>query len=112
MSHLYTYLQVDKAYSNWYYKRFGIKLDKRMALPINDCLQGLPSSGHLYMKLIDKILGALGFSSAVHDRCIYRGEMDGKMVLVLRQIDIFCIGAEDESTVRELTTLIGKKNPI
>ena len=66
----------------------------------------MPSSGHLYMKLIDNILRDLGFASTVHDRCIYRGEMDGKMVLVLRQVDDFCIACEEEATARTLTKMI------
>ena len=104
-----TYLQVDDAYRNWYRKKFNEDIGKRMVLPIQNCLQGHPSSGHLYMKLIDKILGELGFTSTVHDRCIYRAEIDGKLVLAMRQVDDFLLACEDEQLAKTITTQIGVK---
>ena len=44
----------------------------------------------MWMKLIDQILiKELGFSTTTKDRCIYIKKIDGRILLLLRQVDDF-----------------------
>ena len=49
------------------------------------------------------------FTSTVHDRCIYRKVINGKLVLLLRQVDDFMMACSNEATARKLTDTIGRK---
>ena len=40
----YTYLAIEDAYVNWYFKKHGEQISKRMVLPVNYALQGHPES--------------------------------------------------------------------
>ena len=73
-----TYLAVDDAYADWYYKNKGEHISKWMVLPVHHALQGHPESGKMWMKMIDNILiNQLRFRTTTHDRCIYIRERDG-----------------------------------
>ena len=62
------------------------------------------------MKLIDKVLiKDMGFTSTTHDRCVYRIDWEGKMVLVLRQVDDFMIACTKEKIASDITNIIGTK---
>ena len=105
-----TYLVVDDAYADWYYKKKGEHISKRMVLPVRHALQGHPESGKMWMNMIDNILiNQFGFRKATHDRCIYIRERDGQVQLLLRQIDDFCTGMTSEKAARELFNDIGVK---
>ena len=105
-----TYLAVDDAYADWYYKKNGEHISKRMILPVCHALQGHPESGKMWMKMIDEILiTQLGFRTTTHDRCIYIRERDGEVQLLLRQIDNFCTGMTSEKAARDLFNDIGIK---
>ena len=78
-----TYLAIDDANSGLYFKKYGKRLNKRWVLPVQHSLQGHPESGKMWMRLIDKVLiKELGFASTVHDRCIYRKVINGKLVII------------------------------
>ena len=55
-----TYLRVDDAYTDWYYSWFGKRIDRSKVLPIRNSLQGIPTSGRNWMKVIDRVLKELG----------------------------------------------------
>ena len=104
------YLAVDDAYADWYYKKKGEHISKRMVLPVRHALQGHPESGKMWMKMIDNILiNQLGFRTTTHDCGIYIRERDGQVQLLLRQIDDFCTGITSEKTSQELFNDIGIK---
>ena len=103
-----TYLTVDNAYSSWYREKFNKSINPRHVLPVKHSLQGHPKSGKMYMKMINKILlQNLGFVSTTHDRCIYKKKINGKLVLVLRQVDDILIACKEEKFARDLTNQIG-----
>ena len=104
------YLQVNDAYAEWYNNKFKDKINKRMVLPVHHALQGLPESGKMWMKMIDKILiSELGFCTTTPNRCIYIRERDGKLQLLLRQVDDFMLGTTNEKDNRDLFNDIGMK---
>ena len=105
-----TYLTIDEAYSDWYEKKFGRRIDRRQVLPVHHALQGHPESGKMWMLLIDKVLiKDFGFHTTTHDRCIYRRVVDGKVQLLLRQVDDIIMAIDSESTAKELCNSIGMK---
>jgi hypothetical protein len=73
------YLRIDDAYASWYYKRFGILLDRSAyVIPVERALQGHPEAGRLWETMIVEILSKKGFKSTTHERNLYYGFMHGK----------------------------------
>ena len=107
------FVEIDDAYESWYQKRFpdAPPLDrKRMVVPVGRALQGHPEAGKLWEKMIVGILKKeLGFVSTSHERNLYRGEIDGNMVLVCRQVDDFAIGCKVTASSEKLVELINKR---
>ena len=98
-----TYLAINDVYANWYFKKHGEQISKRMVLPVNHALQGHSESRKMWMKMIDNILiNQLGFRTTTHDRFIYIMERDGQVRLLLRQINDFCSGMTSEKATRDL----------
>jgi len=68
-------------------------------IPLIKVLQGHPEAGALWEQMIVGILeDELGFHSMTHERNLYRGEIDGKLVLVCCQVDDFAIASRDPRT--------------
>jgi hypothetical protein len=64
----------------------------------------------MWMRMIDRILiEDLGFTTTTHDQCIYTKKVDGKTILMLRQVDDFMLGCIDESIARNIYGIIGTK---
>jgi hypothetical protein len=104
------FLQIDEAIHSWYLKRFGISLNARThVIPVKKALQGHPEAGYLWETMIDSILKEFGFNNTTHERNLYRGEIDGAMVLVCRQVDDFAIASVDPSHASKLVAMINAK---
>jgi hypothetical protein len=97
-----TYVHIDDAYADWYYARCGIPVDRKLVLPVQHALQGHPESGKLWEDHINSILfsSELSFQTTTHDRTIYRADIDGEPVLLLRQVDDFSLACRLEATAR------------
>jgi len=91
------YLQVDDAYCSWYKKHFHIDLNPtNHVVPLNKALQGHPEAGALWEHMIVGILeDEVGFRSTTHERNLYQGEINGKLLLVCHQVDDFAIATRD-----------------
>ena len=62
------------------------------------------------MKLIDRILiKDLGFKTTTKDRCIYIKKIEGRAILLLRQVDDFCCACTVEQDAKNIYNLIGSK---
>ena len=62
------------------------------------------------MKLIDRILiKELGFKTTTKDRCIYIKKIEGRIILLLRQVDEFCWACTVEQDAKNIYNLIGTK---
>jgi hypothetical protein len=66
-----TYVYVDDAYTEWYYKTHGRHIDRRCVLPVLGALQGHPESGALWERACNAILHELGFKSTTHERNLF-----------------------------------------
>ena len=86
-------------------------MDRKKVLPVLKAIQGHIESGRLWQEHIDSILFSddLKFKSTTHDRCIYRTEWKGEVILLLRQVDDFAISCKNESTAKEIFDIIGTK---
>jgi hypothetical protein len=106
------FLEPDEAFCSWYLKRFGIVIDPRThVVPALKAIQGHPEAGRLFEDFILKILQSppLNFTTTTHERNIYRGEIDGKLVLVARQVDDFAIGCTCIETANKLIAIINSR---
>jgi hypothetical protein len=106
------FLEADEAYCSWYLKRFGIVIDPQThVIPALRAIQGHPEAGRLFEDFILKILQRppLNFTTTVHERNLYRGEIDGKLVLVARQVDDFAIGCTCVETAKKLIEIINSR---
>jgi hypothetical protein len=63
------------------------KLTARWLLPVLKALQGHPEADALWEKHINKILDDLDVVYTTHERSIYQGKIDGKVVLLGRYVD-------------------------
>jgi hypothetical protein len=105
------YLQIDDAYRSWHLKRYGTDVDpKTHVIPLDRALQGHPEAGALWEKMIVGILEGdeLGFTSTTHERNLYRGTIDGELVLVCRQVDDFAIASPSPAAAEKLIAVINK----
>jgi hypothetical protein len=103
-------LEIDDAYRSWYKKRFGKDEDPRThVIPVNKALQGHPEAGVLWETMIVGILDGLGFQSTTHERNLYRGEIDGELVLVCRQVDDFAVASRTNAAANKLIAMINEK---
>jgi hypothetical protein len=105
------YLLIDDAYRSWHRKRFGKDVDPRThVVPLEHALQGHPEAGALWEKMIVGILESdeLQFTSTTHERNLYRGEIDGQLVLVCRQVDDFAIASTSTQAAEKLISVINR----
>jgi hypothetical protein len=103
------FLEADEAYCSWYLKRTGRTIDPRThVIPALRAIQGHPEAGRLWQDFILSILQSppLSFTTTTHERNLYRGTIDGALVIVARQVDDFAIGSHDPSTANRLIEII------
>ena len=92
------YVEFDPPMIDWYRKRFNVELDwKRYVIPLNRALQGHPEASALWERLITDILvNKMHFTSVTHERNIYMGKINDRLVLAGRQVDDFIVGSKRE----------------
>ena len=94
------FLEIDDTIYDWYLNRFGKKLDRlKDVIPLYRALQGHPEAGVLWERMItDILINKMGFKNTAHEKNIYSGVLDGKEILVCRQVDDFAAGSETMKT--------------
>ena len=104
------YLEIDDTIYDWYYRRFGIKLDRKtQVIPLRRALQGHPEAGVLWERMITDILvNKMGFRNTTHEKNLYIGTIDGDEVLICRQVDDFAAGAASIATAKKFITVLRK----
>lgn len=100
------YLKVDETVYGWYLRKFGVKLGRlKDVIPLHRALQGHPEAGVLWERMItDILINKMGFKNTAHERNLYLGHIDGKEVLVCRQVDDFASGAATKETAELFIT--------
>jgi hypothetical protein len=103
-----TYVWNDGTYTDWYRSRHGKEVDRSLVLPAFDALKGHPEAGGLWEKHINKILDDFHIVYTTHERSIYQGTIDGKVVLLCCQVDNIAVACSDAAVAQGLVESIGK----
>ena len=105
------YLYIDEAFREWWTDHLG-----RPPIPpecnvvrVNNAIQGHPESPRLWEKHIDQILKDIGLLPAVHEPCLYSGNIEGHRILFLRQVDDFAVATALANMAQHLIDLINQK---
>jgi hypothetical protein len=70
-------------------------------------LQGHPEAARLWEEHITAILAKIGFTATTHERNIYSATFNGKITLLLRQVDNFALATADPAIATEVYNSIG-----
>ena len=102
------YLDIDDTVADWYFRRFGIRLDKmKEVIPLYRALQGHPEAGVLWERMItDILINKMGFRNTTHEKNLYTGSVDGEEVLVCRQVDDFASGAATRTAAERFIEIV------
>jgi hypothetical protein len=106
-----TYVAIDDAYSDWYFDKCAVRLERGLVLPVLRALQGHPEAARLWETHINTILNdpEFGFQSTAHEKNIYHATIQNVPVLLCRQVDDFAIATPDPAIARLIYAKIGKK---
>jgi hypothetical protein len=105
------FLRIDDAYRSWHRKRFGTDVNPDThVIPLEHALQGHPEAGALWEKMIVGILEGdeLQFKSTTHEPNLYRGHIDGQLVLICQQVDDFAIASSCPSAADKIIAIINR----
>jgi hypothetical protein len=71
------YVAIDDAYSDWYFDKYAIRLERGLVLPVLRVLQGHPEAARLWETHINAILNdpEFGFQSTAHEKNIYHASI-------------------------------------
>jgi Reverse transcriptase (RNA-dependent DNA polymerase) len=104
-----TYIYVDAAYAEWYYTKFGKRIERGKVLPVLHALQGHPESGRLWEIFINKILlNKFNLRNTTHERNLYSGTFNEKPILVKRQVDDIAVASPCPDTARAFINALSK----
>jgi hypothetical protein len=104
------YIRPDKAFHEWWsIHKKRPPIPHGYMIPILSAMQGHPESPRLWEKHADAILRELGLTPTIHEPCLYSGIINGKRLLLMRQVDDFAITAPDSHTVDLLLDMLDDK---
>ena len=89
------YMVVDAQFQHWWTVcKKQDPIPAGYVVPILRNLQGHPEGPRLWNKHADQLIRSLGYKQTTHEPCLYYKMNDnGRLVLILRQVDDFIIGA-------------------
>ena len=97
-----TYLVIDEQYAHWYLQKFNEEVDRDLVIPIGKALQGHPEARASFSKMVNKTLKDMGFTTTVHEPCIYRRSMDGIETILLCQVDDIAIAGPTTADCKQV----------
>jgi hypothetical protein len=104
------YIYPDKAFHDWCVKhKQRPPIPPGHVIPILLAMQGHLEAPHLWEKHVDAILHKLGLIPTVHKPCLHCGIVNGKWILLKRQVDNFAIAAPDAKTANILLDMLDDK---
>ena len=99
-------LHADRSFREWWVWKGRPPLPDGYVVPLKSAMQGHPEAPRLWERHIDKILRSIGLVPTIHEPCLYSGIIDGKRVLLLRQVDDFATASSDAVTCDKVLDLI------
>ena len=104
------YIRPDKAFHEWWtLHKKRPPIPHGHMIPILSAMQGHPESPRLWEKHADAILRELGLTPTIHEPCLYSGIINGKRLILMRQVDDFAIAAPDSHTADLLLNMLDDK---
>jgi hypothetical protein len=105
-----TFVRIDDQMAEWLEEITGKRPDRTLVLPVLCTLQGHPAAGSSWADKVEGLLkDDLGFTSTIHETCLYLGSYGGQEVLIGRQIDDFLAAGLDEQPLRDLFQYLATK---
>ena len=99
-------LHADRSFREWWVWKGRTPLPEGYVVPLLSAMQGHPEAPRLWERHIDKILRSIGLVPTIHEPCLYSGIVNGKRVLLLRQVDDFATASSDAATCDTVLDLI------
>jgi hypothetical protein len=99
-------LHTDRSFREWWVWKGRPPLPDGYVVPLKSAMQGHPEAPRLWERHIDKILRSIGLVPTIHEPCLYSGIINGKRVLLLRQVDDFATASSDAATCDKVLDLI------
>ena len=104
------HLEIDDTIADWCKERFGVELDrKNQVIPLFRALQGHVEAGVLWQRVIDDtLINKMNFRNLTHEKSVHVGQVDGKEVLVCRQVDDLATGSAEPETSQKFIEYVQK----
>jgi NH3-dependent NAD+ synthetase len=105
-------MKPDAQFRQWWEEHLGKDpIPEGYVITVRKALQGHPESPRLWDKYISKmIMEELGFTSAVHDPCLYyKHDDDDNLTLIHQQVDDFLVANKDSKECNRIGALIQEK---
>jgi hypothetical protein len=104
------YIRPDRTFNKWWENYKGNPpIPPGHVIPVLSAMQGHLESPRLWEKHADAILRNLGLTPTIHKPCLYSGIINGKWIMLMRQVDNFVIAAPDQHTADILLDQLDKK---
>jgi hypothetical protein len=104
------FVRIDDQMAEWLEEVTGKRLNRTLVLPVLYALQGNPATGNSWADKVEGLLkDDLGFTSTIHETCLYLGSYGGKEFLIGRQIDDFLAVGLEEQPLRDLFQYLATK---
>jgi hypothetical protein len=97
-----TDVRIDDAYVDRNHSCHGKEVDHSFLLLVLKALEGYLEAGALWEKRINKILNDLNIVHTTHERSIFQGKIDRKVVLLWRQVDDLAVVCSDRTVAHGL----------
>ena len=86
-----TYLVIDDQYADWHRHKYNEEVDRDLVIQVGKALQVHPEAGASFSKMTNQTLKDMGFTTTVHEPCVYRRTYNGAETIILRQVDSLAI---------------------
>ena len=105
------YMYIDDIFRDWWENHKGRPpIPKELnVVRVHHAIQGHLESPRLREKHIDRILQEMGFTPARHEPCLYKGIVEGELVLFLCQVDDFAVAANNTTICEQIIQYINSK---
>ena len=96
------YMEPDAQFRDWWHATNRAPIPEWHVIPVLKNLQGHPEAPRQWALHIDRCIKNHGLRAVTHAKCLYIGHIHDTVVLLLRQVDDFAIGAVDDSVYGEM----------
>ena len=96
------FMEPDAQFHDWWAANKRTPIPPGHVIPVLKNLQGHPEAPRQWALHIDRCIKRHGLRAVTHAKCLYIGQIRDSVVLILRQVDDFAIGAIDDSVYADI----------